>query len=312
MRISTWMWLAVLGGAAGMMGCIDASQPLPRTPVASSRNPDAIPDDVPIKPLPPQDNGPAVGKPFYDPPLIVDMPPEVSKFVDVYNRVGRPRIVVFVNRTLTGDVVPVNPVDPDVRYEYTKRTSDESWGEKRTRSDSGSRWNRDMREDVDRYETRTSTEVRDFRPPDVDEAGAKSIDYELMESLLTDWLSANGQVETISPTMSRKPLTAEQAKDLQSGRKQALAELAQQLDADILIQIQAKPTRQTRDGLSVLAIGEAVNLRGGQAIAHVAVEVPPPLDKVQLNKFTRFMARKMMFQMTQAWRSMPAPPATQP
>jgi hypothetical protein len=32
------------------------------------------------------------------------------------------------------------------------------------------------------------------------------------------------------------------------------------------------------------------------------VEVPPPLDKRQLNKYTRFLARKLMDGMTGSWR----------
>ena len=35
-------------------------------------------------------------------------PPEQRAFVNAYNRVGRPRIAVFVNRTLQGEIVPVN------------------------------------------------------------------------------------------------------------------------------------------------------------------------------------------------------------
>ena len=94
-------------------------------------------------------------------------------------------------------------------------------------------------------------------------------------------------------------------KDLQEGRPRAMGEVARQLDADVLVQLQARPTRQTPRGLEIRVVGEAINVgRGGQSIGRAVVEVPPPLDKPQLNKYTRFLARKLMDGMTASWRAM--------
>ena len=68
--------------------------------------------------------------------------------------------------------------------------------------------------------------------------------------------------------MARQRLTDEQVKELQEGRPQMVGEVAQQLDADVLVQVQARPTRQTAQGLEVRVVAEAINIgRGGQSIA---------------------------------------------
>src|SRR5206468_12416050 len=85
-----------------------------------------------------------------------------------------------------------------------------------------------------------------------------------------------------------------------------LSEIAQQLDADVLVQVQAHPTQQNREGLMVRMIAEAFNTHGGQSIGRAFVDVPLPLEKPSINRFTRFLARKLMDDMTGAWLS-PAP-----
>ena len=232
------------------------------------------PESEPPKPLPPQLVVPDGDRPFNDPPLLTDTPPEAKAFVDTYKRVGRPRIVVFVNRTLEGQIVPTTNPDVD-RIE--QRT--------RTRTGPGQV-----------VETR-----RTLKRDEYDELGARAIDYELMENLLADWMAADGQVTIISPTMSRRKLTDAEKQDLQAGRAQALSDLARQLDADILIQVQARPTRQTPEGLELRVVTEAMNVKGGESLARAAVDIYPPLDKVQFNKFTRFVSRKLMDGMTQTW-----------
>src|SRR5205807_1960747 len=101
--------------------------------------------------------------------------------------------------------------------------------------------------------------------------------------------ASNGQVTVISPSMARQKLTAEQVKDLQSGRPRVLREIAEQLGTDVLVQVQAHPTQQTREGLKVRVIAEALNTRGGESIGRAVVDVPPPLGKLQINKYTRFL-----------------------
>lgn len=286
-------WL--IAGLLVSLGCQDKTPPPERVqaPPPEMRNyPPRMTE--PIKPLPPQD--PNIGlppAPFDDQPLLNQPVPEAPAFVDAYNKVGRPRITVFMNRTLEGKIIPVNPIDPVVSVD-AQRT-------RNGRTDSKS---------VDVY----------LPPGQYDEAWAKSLDYEAMENTLTDWIGCNGQVTLVAPMMARQKLTDQQVKDLKDGRPQVLRELAQQLDVDILVHIQARPTEQSRDGLKVRIVAEAINTKGGESIARAFVDSPLPLEKQMINRYTRFMARKLMDGMIGNWVSTPAPgsvptnmaPTTQP
>lgn len=256
-----------LGGllSMGLVGLIGCAQPVPRVPPPAPGYETSRRDYEPVKPMPaPQSAAMAGPQPFYDEPLLIDSPPEAKRFVDAYRQVGRPRIVVFVNRTLEGHIIPASG-------------------------------DRNDRPDV--Y----------LQSGEYDEIQAKSIDYGMMEMLMTDWMSADNQVAIVSPIMARKKLTAEQIRDLESGRLQVLSEVAKQLDADILVQVQARPTRQTGRGLELRILADAIDIQRGESLARGAVDLEPPLDKIQLNRYTRFLSRKLMDGMTTTWMSAPAP-----
>lgn len=267
-----------------MAGCQDA--PPPRVAVPP---PDAQPlvrQSEPMKPLPAPEPAPEPQSPYYDEPLVWQRPPEQAPFVDAYRRVGEPHLVVFVNRTLEGSIIPV-ATDVPLSSVETKNVNSQG---KTT-----------YREKTDVY----------LRAGQYDEASAKSIDYEAIETILTDWLSCNGAVTLVSPDMAHQRLTDQQVQELQSGRPQALSEIAQQLNADVLIQVQAHPTRQTDQGLGVRLIAEALNTHGGASIGRAVVDIPPPLSKTQINRYTRYIARKLMDDMTGTWLNVPPgrPPA---
>jgi hypothetical protein len=256
----------ILLAAALQGGCRDNSPEVQRVPVPSPGRDTVRSEYDRPKPMPGPDrddvrSGPA---PFFDEPLVIDTPPEAKAFIEAYRQVGKPRIVVFVNRGLDGQILPV--VDPG---RYT-----------------------------------TSKEIY-LRPGQYDEARAKQIDYEMMELLLSDWMAADNQVTIISPRTAHRQLTEQEQRDLQAGKPNALADVGRRLDADVLIQVQAKPTRQTLEGLEFRVIAEAINIKGGESLARAAVDVQPPLDKLQTNKYTRFLARKLMDGMTTTWSAPP-------
>jgi hypothetical protein len=151
-----------------------------------------------------------------------------------------------------------------------------------------------------------------------DEAAARSIDYAAMENILTDWLSAGGRVAVISPQAARQSLDPNQMRDLNSGQPARPQEISDRLHADVLVLVQAQPTRQSGVGPAVRLVAEATNLRGAESLGQAVVDVLPPLDKPQINKYTRFVARKLMDGMTANWSSFGAPqsfppgPAEQP
>lgn len=266
--------------------------------------------------------------PFDDAPLVSQAAPEQRAYVDAYTRVGRPRIAVFVNRTLEGQILPVNEDQPLASVERTRRSSAGVSVEDRDnlRGDGYYRdryRDADIRADRERRDSFRSDGPAEYRDRvDVylpagkyDEVQARSIDYEAMENILTDWLAGDGKIEIVSPIMVRDRLSDEQVKELQSGRPQMMGEVARLLDTDILVQVGAKPTRQTAAGLEVRLVAEAINVRrGGQSIARAVVDVPPPLDKQKLNKYTRFVARKLMDGMIGSWSAYDAgpPPQTRP
>jgi hypothetical protein len=255
--------------SASWIGCRDNTPP-PRAPVPAQDYEErrgARMERDEMRPIAQQDQSAEFRPPFDDVPLVSQRPPEQRAFVESYRQVGSPRITLFVNRTLEGNIVLSNPND------------------------------------------RTVTEGGEIvlRPGQYDELDARGLDYQAIETILTDWLAANGQVTIISPTMARQRLTDEQVRALQDGRPTALSEVAQQLDADVLIQVQARPTKQTSDGLQVRMIAEAINARGGQSIGRAVVDVPPPLEKTTINRSTRFLARKLMDDMIQTWAATPPP-----
>lgn len=279
MRASQLLVATLLaGGLVVSAGCQENPPPRAAIPPAEARS--SSPDQEPMKPLPAQPPPPEPAPPYYDEPLVSQRPPEEAPFVDAYRRVGQPRIAVFVNRTLEGSIIPIDTTTP-LTHDETVRINSQG---KTT------------------YHQETDTYLHSGQ---YDEAAAKSIDYEAIETILTDWLSCDGAVTIIAPDLARQRLSDQQVRDLQSGRPQVLSEVAQQLSADVLIQVQAHPTRQTQEGLEIRLIAEAINTRGGESIGRAVVDIPPPLTKQGINRYTRFIARKLMDDMTGAWLNTP-------
>jgi hypothetical protein len=145
------------------------------------------------------------------------------------------------------------------------------------------------------------------KPGYANELGTRSIDYEAMENILTDWLAADGKVEIISPTGVRERLGEGDTRDLESGKLKR-DDAGRKLHADVLVQVRAQITRQTPDGPEVRLVAESINVNGGQSIARGVVDVPPPLTKPQLNRYTRFIARKLMDGMIGSWQRLATDP----
>lgn len=246
---------------------------------------------------------------FDDAPLVNQAVPEESAYVNAYNRVDRPRIVVFVNRTIEGQIIPVDERKTIAGVEVTRDTNA---AVEVQRSDSSRGWNGSR--SSDNFKTSGPARLREtaevyLAPGQYDEMQAKSIDYQAIELQLADTLGASGKVTLVSPMMARQRLSDEEVKDLQSGRPTMLREIAEKLDADVLIQAQARPTKQTDEGLEVRILVEAINTRGGESVARAFVDVPPPLDKTTINKYSRYLARKTMVGLANAWSMMASTPA---
>lgn len=239
MRRSTYLIGLCLVMGMGPLGCqSDVAPGVARVPGPDERRMTGAAQTA--KPLPPQEQGDLPPPPFDDVPLVSQEAPETSRFLDAYEKVGHPRILVWVSR------------GPREYY---------------------------------------------------DEAAARGIDYAAMENILTDWLSAGGRVAVIAPEAARQVLSAQQVQDLNDTRPANTQEVGDKLRADVLVLIRAEPTRQAGGAPAVRIVADASNIKGAESIGRAVVDVPPPLDKPQINKYTRFVARKLMSDMTGSWTS---------
>jgi hypothetical protein len=251
----------------------------------------------PAKPLPaPEPAG--YQPPFVDEPLLTQALPEQAAFVETYNAVGSPRIALFVNRTLEGQIVPTRPGRVTSGVEVTRESS----GPVKIESTKGrvDAWGRPIDQNTERFESSGPARVTDRTehvtgPSDSDERNARRIDYDAVEKTLTGWMRANGRVTIVSPT-----LTEAERRDLQQGRQNILQQLSKE-GTHVLIQVQARPTDQLPNGMRLVA--EAIDTATGESLGSDVVDVQPPLDKPMINDSTRFLARRLMSDITRTWQA---------
>ena len=146
-----------------------------------------------------------------------------------------------------------------------------------------------------------------------DEAAARSIDYSAVQTELSDWLSAGGRVAIISPEAARQALAPQETQALNSGQGVNGRRVSEQIHADVLVAVRAEVTHQSGSGPVVRVTADASNLAGGESIGRAFVDMPPPLDKPEIENLTRVLARHLMTEMADSWTSFGTnPPATEP
>ena len=314
MTVTTTLLKTLIPAAALMaIGCQAKSPPPPRAGVPPVGTYTQM-RPVTNKPLPPMGDPGDIAPPFDDAPLITQAPPEQGAFVRAYEGVGSPRIALFVNRTLDGRIV--DTVTPPA-VSGTAWTRETTTGVKmETTRERLDPWGRPIDAQTDRFETQGPGRVTDrvenyLAPGQYDAVEAARIDYDAVETIMTDWLAGGGKVTLVSPKLSES-----QAAALQQGQRTVLADIAKNNNIDVLIQVQAKPTRQSSEGLELRLIAEAINTQGGESIGRAVVDLPPPLAKPVINEYTRYLARKVMSDLSRSWsapRPMPRPgESTQP
>jgi hypothetical protein len=134
-------------------------------------------------------------------------------------------------------------------------------------------------------------------------ASVQRIDFQAVENVMTDWLAAGGQVTLVSPVFS-------QSLSANPQQAQVLSALPKESGIDVLIYIQAQEVAQADGQRSIRMVAEAINTRRGESLARALLDPPTMLDKPVINDETRFLARKLMNDMTRAWQHIPATPAT--
>lgn len=307
-----------------LSGC-QRQRELEPAPIPSRSDPDARMEPEVRRPLPADAFEPEVPResPLYNRPPA----PETGPFVEAYNAVGRPRIVVFVNRTLEGAIVPTTEERLLQGRRHILETSGAADLRRSERLDAwretgGYYRGRVDERHVDREASVTTTgptriEERSetYLPPDrYDEIWAQRIDYDALENALAKAMSVRGEVQVMSSQVVRQRLSDDELAALQAGRPALLGNLAERLGADVLVQVQARPTAQTDYGLDLRIVAEAINTDGGEAIGRANADFPGPMSAARLDDVSRYLARRLMDDMTGAWLVPPpaGAPATQP
>jgi hypothetical protein len=122
-----------------------------------------------------------------------------------------------------------------------------------------------------------------------DDATARAVDYEAIQNLLAEFLRSDGRVRIIAALEAGKPV-----------------------EADIVVRVIVRPAQKTEQGQEVRILCEAVNSRGGELIASAAEDVPPPLTKANLDRYTRYVGRRLIDGMAKTWTLGPPPAARVP
>ena len=118
--------VACILGPLDIVGCADTTPPPPRVLVPASAEHDSsqLRTSDAIRPNPAPPPLPNVGRaPFHDEPIVEQAPPEQGAFVEMYKKVGSPRILLFVNRTMQGDILPVNSDHPSATITHTRTSN---------------------------------------------------------------------------------------------------------------------------------------------------------------------------------------------
>jgi len=274
------------------------------TPPPSAYYPGDIPKPIPDPSL--QVPTPA----FNDPPLVDQSLPEEAWFVNAYNQVGHPHIAVYVNRSLDGAMIGEADI-PLTTVETVKRSTGQLEVDRSQASSFGGWYGGGQQSSTDHFKSNGPAEYHEstsvwLHPGEFDENQLGPLDYIQIENLTTDWFRAGGRVTVLAPGWIRGQITATQAADLQQGRISALQPL-QTAGADILVQVQSHAAR--REGqLVLLVVAEAINVKGGESLGHVSLELPTPLDRYEINNATRYMVRKLMQDMVGSWTTGPSTP----
>lgn len=310
--------MAALGMAVfSTFGCAASAPPEAAVPVQPGAN--YVPHDAAPKPLPDSAQNPpglSSAGPYQDEPILDQRLPEEAYFVSAYNKVHQPRLAIYVNRTLTGQIIPPNPGGPVQTVQHTQEATGGVTVDNGSTNEHDDPYGRDVQQGHASFSSTgpaqyTDTTTTYQAPSDSDEAALSTLDYQAMEKILADWMSCGGQVRIISSDYLASQLSPEDMQALSEGKPVAMGDLAQKVGADILIQVQAHPTHQT-NGLQVRLVAEAMNVRGGDQIGSAVVDVPLPMEKPQINQYTRFIAAKLMTGMAGAWNSYIANPPPPP
>jgi hypothetical protein len=134
-------------------------------------------------------------------------------------------------------------------------------------------------------------------------------DYEILEHVVHESLSAGGAVAVVPANTVRERVSTQQLRDLSAGRATAMVDIGNMLHADVLIEV--KPTA-TNDQTQLTAT--ARNIRDGQPIATVTSAVQSASPRRQIDFAGRLLGERMVDALADAWDRLSRDPgaATRP
>lgn len=103
-----------------------------------------------------------------------------------------------------------------------------------------------------------------------------------------EWLRANGRVAVVTP-----------------GAQNPQADVAVLLAIDVL-----RDQNNTIESVRIAAV--AKNTRDELLLGQALVDMPRPIDRQAINRYTRFLARKLMADLTGSWENLPAAARVEP
>jgi len=238
---------SAIGLSALAMGCKNTPPPQVPVPSESGGNPyTTYQHDSANKPLPPSATGAdaSSGGPHPEmtqsPTVSPPQPPVVPQaYLDAYDRVGRPRLLVLVD------------------------------------------------------------------PSDNPEKSLVPGDYELLEKVVRETISAGGEVAVVPASAVRERATPQQLHDIAAGRATAMVDVGNAVHADVLIEV--KPVT-SKDQTQLTAI--ARNIRDGQQIATATSAVQSASPRRQIDFAGRLLGERMVDALADAWDRLARQPAT--
>jgi hypothetical protein len=238
---------------AWLSACRNPPPPRVQVPSESGGNPYTTYKHDDVKPLPPSatqsmgEPAPGPAQPRVSDPVttIPPGPPPVSQaYLEAYDRVGRPRLMVLVDRP--GDA------------------------------------------------------PRSLVPGD----------YDMIERVVRDTLSARGQVMVIAPGAVAEKIDRQQLADINAGRADALADAGGKLRADVLVQVRLTPPG-TGGASDTQLTATARNTRDSQQIAMASAAVGNPPQRRQMDFAGRLLAERLVDELAGSWSRL-ADKQTQP
>jgi hypothetical protein len=326
-----WMTAAVaLTGAAMAGGSFGADVPRVYVPGPGDQN--AYQPQVQPKPLPPPDYVPGQpyqpgqpgqpgmmpGQPMGQPGVLNRSIPNEQLFVQAYAAHRNPRIMVFVNRTITGEALPKDGLEELMRVEEKQRATGALSVQTNNTSNSnsqntstgygGANASNSNSNTVNsgsfssngpaEYSKITSTKKQADK---YDQIGASADDYQLIEASIVKYFDNSGKVTIQDAEAARGKLDREMVLRIENGDPAAQRLLSTELQQDILIRVTAVPTSHASVGPAVRLMAKAVSTTDARSLGTAFVDMPLPMTKTNINIYTGYLSSELMGEIAKKW-----------